>query len=176
MASAGASGESPLGLLVNSDGTSCAGLPVTLLGDKKQGFCLRNVTADGCDGLPNEAEASLSEAFRTNKHRTSLKAEWQDDEHMGDDLPRIICSLLPEKKEKPSKITDAEASLNHQGVKGGEDAGRSRASQLPQVRAEPSAPRCEVSRADFFLSCALGGCVATPAADGTLVLCHLTFH
>lgn len=52
---------------------------------------LRNVTADGCDGLPNEAEASLSEAFRTNKHRTSLKAEWQDDEHMGDDLPRIIC-------------------------------------------------------------------------------------
>lgn len=47
--------------------------------------------ADGCDGLPNEAEAGPSRAFRTDKHRASLKAEWQDDVHAGDGLPRIIC-------------------------------------------------------------------------------------
>lgn len=51
---------------------------------------LRNDDADGCDSLPNEAEARLSRAFRTSKHRASLKAEWQDDEHAGDGLHRIM--------------------------------------------------------------------------------------
>lgn len=49
------------------------------------------MTADGCDGLPNEAEAGLSWAFRRDKRRASLKAEWQDDAHAGDGLPRIVC-------------------------------------------------------------------------------------
>lgn len=62
--------------------------------------------ADGCDGLPNEAEASLSWAFRTNKHRASLKAEWQDDEHASDGLPRIICQSACSRT-APSAATEA---------------------------------------------------------------------
>ena len=67
------------------------------------------MTADGCDGLPNEAEACLSRAFRRDKHRASLKAEWQDDEHTGDGLPGIVCQskalrpypLLPPRRPRP---------------------------------------------------------------------------
>lgn len=51
---------------------------------------LWNADADGCDSLPNAAEARLSGAFRTSKHRASLKAEWQDDEHAGDGLHGIM--------------------------------------------------------------------------------------
>lgn len=59
------------------------------------------MTADGCDGLPNEAEASLSRDFQTNRHRASLKPEQQDDEHTGDGRPRITSgSVLQNSSER----------------------------------------------------------------------------
>lgn len=49
------------------------------------------LTADGCEGLPEEAEASLRRAFRTSKHGACLRAEWQEGGRAGWRPPGLVC-------------------------------------------------------------------------------------